>query len=57
MSINVGDNIPSVTLSIMGANGPEAVTTDSLFADKKGVLFAVPSAFTPGCSMHLHFGE
>jgi peroxiredoxin len=35
----------------MGKEGPEAVQTADLFAGKKVVLFAVPGAFTPGCSM------
>lgn len=51
MTIAVGDTIPGCTLMVMGDNGPEAVTTDSLFGAKKVVLFAVPGAFTPGCSM------
>ncbi len=51
MSISVGDKIPSATLHIMGENGPTAVSTDDVFSGKKVVLFAVPGAFTPGCSM------
>ncbi len=51
MSIQVGDKIPSVSLQVMGAKGPEKVTTDELFAGKKVVMMAVPGAFTPGCSM------
>lgn len=50
MTIKVGDKIPSVTVQVMGAEGPQAVTTDELFAGKKVVMFAVPGAFTPGCS-------
>jgi peroxiredoxin len=51
MTISVGDKIPTGTLQIMGEAGPAAVSTDDLFAGKKVVLFAVPGAFTPGCSM------
>ena len=51
MSINVGDRIPDGKLQVMGDNGPEDVTTAELFNGKKVVLFAVPGAFTPGCSM------
>lgn len=50
MTIKVGDTFPSLSLHVMGENGPEAVTTDSLVKGKKVVLFAVPGAFTPGCS-------
>ena len=51
MAISVGDKIPSGTLTVMGPDGPGPVTTDELFSGKKAVLFAVPGAFTPGCSM------
>ncbi|MGQ9426721.1 peroxiredoxin [Gilvimarinus sp. F26214L] len=51
MTIQVGDNIPSTTLKIMGPEGPKDITTDELFKGKKTVLFAVPGAFTPGCSV------
>jgi len=51
MSIQIGDTIPNVELRVMGAEGPEPVNTADLFAGKKVVLFAVPGAFTPGCSM------
>lgn len=50
MAINVGDKIPSGTLTTMGAEGPAPVTTDELFGGKKVVMFAVPGAFTPTCS-------
>lgn len=51
MTIKSGDKIPSVTLKTMGGEGPQDITTDSIFSGKKVVLFAVPGAFTPGCSM------
>ena len=51
MTITVGEKIPSCTLMVMGANGPEGITTAQLFDGQKVVLFAVPGAFTPGCSM------
>lgn len=50
MTIGVGDKIPSATLMQMGEAGPEPVSTDELFADKRVVLFSVPGAFTPTCS-------
>ena len=50
MSIKVGDSLPQVTVQIMGAEGPESVSTSDLFSDSKVVLFAVPGAFTPTCS-------
>lgn len=51
MTINVGDPIPEGKLQRMGENGPEDVSTDDIFKGKRVVLFAVPGAFTPGCSM------
>ncbi len=51
MAIQAGDKIPRCTLKIMGEKGPTDITTDEIFAGKKVVLFAVPGAFTPGCSL------
>jgi peroxiredoxin len=51
MAIQVGDNIPACTMKVMGEQGPTDITTDEIFAGKKVVLFAVPGAFTPGCSL------
>jgi peroxiredoxin len=50
MTIIVGDKIPACTLKTPGASGPVDITTAQLFDGKKVVLFAVPGAFTPGCS-------
>ena len=44
----VGDKLPSV--QVMEGTPNDKVNVASLFAGKKGVLFAVPGAFTPGCS-------
>jgi peroxiredoxin len=38
-------------MKVMGDQGPTDITTDELFSGKKVLLFAVPGAFTPGCSM------
>jgi len=51
MAIKAGDRMPSGTLKTMTAEGPKDLTTDELFKGKKVVLFAVPGAFTPTCSM------
>ncbi|NNL11842.1 MAG: peroxiredoxin [Pseudomonadales bacterium] len=50
MAIKIGDTIPGCTLHTMGSDGPQPITTDEIFNGKKVVLFAVPGAFTPGCS-------
>lgn len=47
-SISVGDKLPEVT--VFEDNPGGAVDLSKLFAGKKGVLFGVPGAFTPGCS-------
>lgn len=51
MSVKVGDKIPSVTVKHMTASGLADLQTDELFQGKKVVLFGVPGAFTPTCSM------
>ncbi|MDR5900997.1 peroxiredoxin [Halomonas icarae] len=50
MTITTGERIPDVTIKTNGAEGPEDIRTGELFSGKKVVLFAVPGAFTPGCS-------
>jgi len=51
MSINVNDKFPNVTVKVMGEKGPQDVSTQQLLEGKKVVLFAVPGAFTPGCTL------
>ena len=49
MAIQVGETLPEVTFTVMGADGPEKKSTMNIFGDKKVVLFAVPGAYTPTC--------
>ena len=51
MTIKAGDKIPGCTLKTMGEKGPADISTDEIFGGKKVLLFAVPGAFTPGCSV------
>ena len=51
MTITAGDKIPTCTLKTMGEKGPTDISTDNIFAGKKVLMFAVPGAFTPGCSV------
>ena len=54
MTIAVGDTIPDLELRTMGPEGPLPVQAGQVLGKGKVVLFAVPGAFTPGCSrIHL----
>ncbi|CAB1446202.1 unnamed protein product [Pleuronectes platessa] len=48
MPIQVGEHLPAV--EVQEGEPGNKVSMDKLFKGKKGVLFAVPGAFTPGCS-------
>ncbi len=50
MTLSIGDRIPDITLKTNGPDGPQDLSTGDFFADRRVVLFAVPGAFTPGCS-------
>jgi glutaredoxin/glutathione-dependent peroxiredoxin len=52
MTIKIGDTIPTATFLVKNADGPQKLTTDDVFANSKVVLFGVPGAFTPTCSMN-----
>jgi peroxiredoxin len=54
MTISVGDRLPDAELRTMTTDGPTVVKTAEALGTGKVVLFAVPGAFTPGCSnVHL----
>ena len=50
MSIQVGDPLPDVPLTVATADGPKPTTSSEFFKGKRVALFAVPGAFTPTCS-------
>lgn len=50
MTIQVGDTLPDVPLSIATNDGPMPTSSSEFFAGKTVALFAVPGAFTPTCS-------
>jgi len=52
MTIKIGDKLPAAEFLSFNADGQMKLTTDQVFAGKKVVLFAVPGAFTPTCSMN-----
>ena len=49
MTISKGDTLPDATLLQMGADGPEEVKLADKTKGRKGVIFAVPGAYTPTC--------
>jgi peroxiredoxin len=54
MSVAVGDKVPDVDVQVMGEAGPTTLRSGELLGSGRVVLFAVPGAFTPGCSkIHL----
>ncbi|MDE2384903.1 MAG: peroxiredoxin [Alphaproteobacteria bacterium] len=52
MTIKIGDKLPAAEFLSFNADGQIKLSTDQVFAGKKVVLFAVPGAFTPTCSMN-----
>ncbi|CAL8470163.1 g9705 [Coccomyxa elongata] len=47
-TVKVGDQLPDAT--VYEGTPKDAIKIRDLFSGKKGVLFGVPGAFTPGCS-------
>jgi peroxiredoxin len=52
MTIKVGDRMPEGSFGVMTKDGPGSMPASGVFTGKKVVLFAVPGAFTPTCSMN-----
>jgi glutaredoxin/glutathione-dependent peroxiredoxin len=52
MTIKPGDKLPNAEFMTMTADGQQKLSTDAVFSGRKVVLFAVPGAFTPTCSMN-----
>ena len=48
--LQAGDSLPEVTLDELVDGEIKKVQLSDLFKGKKGILFGVPGAFTPGCS-------
>ena len=59
MTVQLGDRMPAGSFGVMREDGAGSISTSELFDGKKVVLFGVPGAFTPTCSLkHLPgFGE
>ena len=51
MPIEIGEKIPTATLTKATQDGPVEITTEDLFGGRKVVVFGVPGAFTPTCSL------
>ena len=52
MTIQIGDTLPEGSFNIMLNDKPSEINTGDLFGNKNILLFAVPGAFTPGCSLN-----
>jgi glutaredoxin/glutathione-dependent peroxiredoxin len=50
--IKIGDHLPDAKFKVRIDDGYGDMTTADVFAGKTIVLFAVPGAFTPTCSMN-----
>ena len=52
MAIETGSTLPNMTVKTITAEGPMDTDSATLFDGKKVVLFAVPGAFTPTCTLN-----
>lgn len=54
MTISVSERLPDAKFQIFGDDGPYELSGDEVFAGKRVAVFAMPGAFTRGCSaVHL----
>ncbi len=52
MTIEAGQKLPNAVFKVMTPDGPADRSVEEVFGGKKIVLFAVPGAFTPTCTMN-----
>ena len=52
MTISIGEKLPEATFKVRAGTEYADITIDDIFAGKKVVLFGLPGAFTPTCSMN-----
>jgi glutaredoxin/glutathione-dependent peroxiredoxin len=52
LTISIGDPLPEATFKEKTSDGMAETTTEAVFSGRKVVLFAVPGAFTPTCSLN-----
>ncbi len=45
-----GQNVPSASFKVINEKGLQSVDSDSLFKNRKVIVFSLPGAFTPTCS-------
>ncbi len=50
--IKIGEKLPAAEFITPTADGPQKLSTESVFKGQKVVLIGVPGAFTPTCSMN-----
>lgn len=50
MTIQVGERLPDLPLTIATSEGPRPTSTAEFFGGRRVALFAVPGAYTPTCS-------
>ena len=51
MSLTIGQKLPDMTVHIKDQEGIDSCETGAFFAGKKVLIFTVPGAFTPTCSL------